>query len=195
MVYRVASTCIDILYRGMSVPIFYYISILSPSPSVHLPNIVLTLLTNVSTILFHRFQQIKSRLMTWYMYTQWYKWSCLCQNASSTHYLLAFSAWAWSGRHLFGYFLACIYYLEISSCIHVRTFIHFNFHTCQYDILRRRHWASLRLYFLTWLCSNYVAYEVPLGFHFGRKDVQISCVCLIVPLEIIYSTVSGFYNG
>ena len=32
MVYQVAATHIDILYRGMSIPIFYYISILSPSP-------------------------------------------------------------------------------------------------------------------------------------------------------------------
>ena len=34
MVYRVAATRIDISYRGMSVPIFYYISILLPSPTV-----------------------------------------------------------------------------------------------------------------------------------------------------------------
>ena len=32
MVHRVAATRIDTSYCGMSVPIFYYISILSPSP-------------------------------------------------------------------------------------------------------------------------------------------------------------------
>ena len=52
MVYRVAATRIDISYRGMSVPIFYYISILSPTPSSQCERVFVLCTRHVIPIMF-----------------------------------------------------------------------------------------------------------------------------------------------